>query len=125
MGGGAPLAGSTVTLWAASTDSPKSLAQATTAADGTFTLAVPDGADAGSNLYLIVKGGRSAAINIIPSATGAAVWSLLEVNASGNLADVARDRMVEQARQRIAALFRQAKQIRGGGSADAAVAGAW
>lgn len=40
-----------------------------------------------------------------PTATGAAVWSLLEVNASGNLADVARDRMVEQARQRIAALL--------------------
>lgn len=40
-----------------------------------------------------------------PFATGAAAWSLLEVNASGNLADVARHRMVEQARQRIAALL--------------------
>jgi hypothetical protein len=38
-----------------------------------------------------------------PYADGAAAWSLLEANASGNLADVARDRMVEQARGRVAA----------------------
>jgi hypothetical protein len=40
-----------------------------------------------------------------PCADGAAAWSLLEVNASGNLADVARDRMVEQARSRVSALL--------------------
>ena len=40
-----------------------------------------------------------------PCATGSAAWSLLETNASGNLADVARDRMVEQARTRVAALL--------------------
>ena len=40
-----------------------------------------------------------------PCATGADAWSLLETNASGNLADVARDRMVEQARNRIASLL--------------------
>ena len=40
-----------------------------------------------------------------PCADGAAAWSLLETNASGNLADVARDRMVEQARSRVAALL--------------------
>ena len=41
LGGGTPLAGSTVTLWAAGTDSPKSLARATTAADGSFALTDP------------------------------------------------------------------------------------
>lgn len=40
-----------------------------------------------------------------PVATGADAWKLLEVDASGNLADLARERMVEQARQRIAALL--------------------
>ena len=40
-----------------------------------------------------------------PCATGSAAWSLLETNASGNLADVARDRMVEQARARVTALL--------------------
>lgn len=40
-----------------------------------------------------------------PSATGTNAWSLLEANASGNLADVARDRMVEQARSRVSALL--------------------
>jgi len=38
-------------------------------------------------------------------ASGAAAWSLLETNASGNLADVARDRMVDQARNRVSALL--------------------
>jgi hypothetical protein len=41
----------------------------------------------------------------LPCATGMAAWSLLETNASGNLADVARDRMVEQARSRVTALL--------------------
>jgi superfamily II DNA or RNA helicase len=40
-----------------------------------------------------------------PCATVLAAWSLLETNASGNLADVARDRMVEQARARVTALL--------------------
>jgi superfamily II DNA or RNA helicase len=40
-----------------------------------------------------------------PCATGSAAWSLLEASSSGNLADVARERMVEKARARIAALL--------------------
>jgi superfamily II DNA or RNA helicase len=40
-----------------------------------------------------------------PCATGSAAWSLLEASSSGNLADVARERMVEKARDRIAALL--------------------
>ena len=61
LGGGTPIAGSTVTLWAASAGAPKSLAQATTGADGRFALPAPDAPDAGASLYLIAKGGRSAA----------------------------------------------------------------
>lgn len=40
-----------------------------------------------------------------PCATGSAAWSLLEASSSGNLADVARERMVEKARSRITALL--------------------
>jgi ERCC4-related helicase len=40
-----------------------------------------------------------------PSATGLDAWGLLETNASGNLADSARDRMIEQARKRVADLL--------------------
>jgi superfamily II DNA or RNA helicase len=40
-----------------------------------------------------------------PTATGLNAWSLLETNASGNLTDSARDRMIEQARTRIASLL--------------------
>ena len=61
LGGGTPIAGSAVTLWAASAGTPKQLAQATTGADGSFALRAPDAPDAGSSLYLIAKGGRSAA----------------------------------------------------------------
>jgi superfamily II DNA or RNA helicase len=40
-----------------------------------------------------------------PSATGLDAWALLERNASGNLTDSARDRMIEQARTRVASLL--------------------
>lgn len=40
-----------------------------------------------------------------PSAMGLEAWSLLEAKASGNLADSARDRMIEQARNRVASLL--------------------
>lgn len=40
-----------------------------------------------------------------PSAVGLEAWSLLEAKASGNLADSARDRMIEQARNRVASLL--------------------
>ena len=45
-----------------------------------------------------------------PCADGAAAWSLLETNASGNLADVARDRMVEQARSRVCGIARRSNR---------------
>jgi hypothetical protein len=38
LGAGVPIASSTVTLWAASTDAPKQLAQTRTGADGRFAI---------------------------------------------------------------------------------------
>jgi len=55
LGAGAPIAGSTVTLWAASAGTPKQLAQARTGADGRFALPAPRGSRV---LYLVAKGGR-------------------------------------------------------------------
>jgi hypothetical protein len=60
LGGGAPVANSTVTLWAASAGAPKQLAQARSGADGHFMLAAP-GAPADSSLYLIAQGGQPTA----------------------------------------------------------------
>jgi hypothetical protein len=60
LGGGAPIAHSTVTLWAASADAPKPLTQARTGADGRFAMTVPDSRATDSSLYLIARGGRSA-----------------------------------------------------------------
>jgi superfamily II DNA or RNA helicase len=41
----------------------------------------------------------------IPSSTGLDAWALLETNASGNLTDSARDRMIDHARARVASLL--------------------
>lgn len=57
LGGGAPIADSTVTLFAASASNPQQLGQARTGADGDFSIswtAVPSG----SILYLVARGGR-------------------------------------------------------------------
>jgi len=60
LGAGAPIANSTVTLWAASAGAPKQLAQARSGADGRFTLTAPS-APADSSLYLVAQGGQPAA----------------------------------------------------------------
>lgn len=60
LGGGAPVASSTVTLWAATSGEPRQLAQTRTGADGRFVLDTP-GAVEGTSLYLVARGGRSAA----------------------------------------------------------------
>jgi hypothetical protein len=57
QGGGAPIAGSTVTLFAASAGAPRQLAQATTGADGRFTVNAPDEVGSDSILYVVAKGG--------------------------------------------------------------------
>jgi hypothetical protein len=58
VGAGAPIVGSTVTLWAAGTGAPQQLAQTQTGADGGFAL---DADGKGAILYLVAKGGRPAA----------------------------------------------------------------
>ena len=58
LGAGAPIVGSTVTLWAANTGAPRQLAQTQTGADGRFVLT---GDSSGASLYLIAKGGRPTA----------------------------------------------------------------
>jgi hypothetical protein len=54
--GGAPVAGSTVTLWAADANAPRQLAQARTGTDGRFGLNA-DGR--GAILYVVAKGGQA------------------------------------------------------------------
>jgi hypothetical protein len=58
LGGGAPIIGSTVTLWAASPSDPRQLGQTRTDADGRFVLNADGG---GVSVYLVAKGGRPAA----------------------------------------------------------------
>src|SRR5262249_54234990 len=60
LGGGAPIANSTVTLFAASAGNPQQLGQARTGADGRFSISAPS-VPGGSILYLAAKGGRPAA----------------------------------------------------------------
>ena len=60
QGAGLPIAGSTVTLYAAGTGAPTQLAQGKTDENGAFKLAV-DQAPADSILYVVAKGGTSKA----------------------------------------------------------------
>src|SRR5580704_796991 len=55
LGAGGPIAKSTVTLWSASADAPKQLAQTQTGDDGRFTLVAEGSPD--SILYIVAKGG--------------------------------------------------------------------
>jgi hypothetical protein len=55
--GGMPVAGSTVTLWAASADEPRQLAQARTGTDGRFNLRSDATPASDISLYLVAKGG--------------------------------------------------------------------
>ena len=56
MGGGAPIAQSTVTLWAATSDAPKQLAQTKSDNEGRFEVST-EGAPGDSSLYLTAVGG--------------------------------------------------------------------
>jgi streptogramin lyase len=55
--GGGPVAGATVTLWAASAGEPRQLAQARTGADGRFNLSTDATPAPDAVLYLVAKGG--------------------------------------------------------------------
>ena len=59
LGGGAPIAQSTVTLWAASAGAPKQVAQTKTDKDGRFAIHGTGAPD--TSLYLVATGGVSAA----------------------------------------------------------------
>ena len=61
LGAGAPIANSTVTLWAASSGTPQQLAQARSGTDGRFSLQPSGAAGADASLYLTAKGGQAAA----------------------------------------------------------------
>jgi len=61
LGAGAPIAGSTVTLWAASSGAPRQLAQVRTGVDGSFVLGTPATPGSDSFLYLVARGGKPAA----------------------------------------------------------------
>ncbi|HME71716.1 MAG TPA: hypothetical protein VKM54_17870 [Myxococcota bacterium] len=59
LGGGAPIANSTVTLWAASTGAPKQLAQGRTDSDGRFVFNATGAPGKDAILYLVAKGGQA------------------------------------------------------------------
>ncbi len=74
LGAGLPIAKSTVTLWAATSGSPKQLAQSQTGNDGTFTMSF--GAGSGI-LYLVAAGGEPAAAKVAGNNPAIALISVL------------------------------------------------
>jgi hypothetical protein len=60
LGGGAPIANSTVTLWAATADAPKQLAQAKTNESGHFEISASE-TQSDAVLYLVATGGEPTA----------------------------------------------------------------
>ena len=93
LGGGAPIAGSTVTLLSASTALPRQLATTTTQADGTFTFAPQEAVPEGSSLYVVATGGKlegkaeNKAITLI-TALGATAPGDITVNEMTTIATV-------------------------------------
>jgi hypothetical protein len=61
LGGGAPIARSTVTLWAASAAAPKQLAWTQTGADGRFQLRTDAARGKDSVVYVVAQGGQATA----------------------------------------------------------------
>jgi hypothetical protein len=76
LGGGAPVANSTVTLWAASAGAPKQLAQTRSGADGRFTLTAP-ATPADSTVYLVAQGGQPTANKAAGSNPAIALMTVL------------------------------------------------
>src|SRR5262245_65896815 len=58
--GGGVVAGSTVTLWAASAGEPRQLVQARSGADGRFNLATDVTPSGDISLYIVANGGKAA-----------------------------------------------------------------
>jgi hypothetical protein len=61
QGGGAPIANSTVILWAASANAPSQLAQVKTDANGRFEISIDESPSKDASLYLVAIGGAPAA----------------------------------------------------------------
>ena len=59
LGGSAPIANSTVTLFAASAGAPRQLGQVRTGTDGRFVLNAPSGVGNDTTYYLVANGGKS------------------------------------------------------------------
>ena len=83
LGGGMPIANSTVTLWAASAGAPKQLAQTKSGADGGFTLNAP--AVQGTSLYLVAQGGQPAANKAAGDNPAIALMTVLGAKAPGKV----------------------------------------
>src|SRR5271165_6432219 len=79
MGGGAPIAKSTVTLWEASADAPKQLAQTKTNDDGRFEVRTK-GASKDGILYLVANGGVAKASKASGDNPAIALLSVLGSN---------------------------------------------
>jgi hypothetical protein len=77
LGAGAPIANSTVTLYAASAGAPKQMAQAKTSADGRFTLNAAGAPGKDAILYVVAKGGTPAANKAGGNNPGIALLSVL------------------------------------------------
>ena len=75
LGAGAPIANSTVTLYSASAGQPTQLGQATSSADGAFSIGYAAPADA--VLYLLASGGRPAATKATADNPAIVLMSLL------------------------------------------------
>src|SRR5215475_12116251 len=75
--GGGPLANSTVTLWAASANDPRQLAQTATSNDGRFQIDSQETIGADVILYLIAKGGEAAANKMSGDNPAVALLSVL------------------------------------------------
>ena len=82
VGAGAPIVGSTVTLWAEGPGAPRQLAQARTGADGRFALSA-DGN--GATLYVVAKGGRSSASAAAGDNTAIALMTVLGSTVPANV----------------------------------------
>jgi hypothetical protein len=85
LGGGAPIANSTVTLWAASASAPKQLAQVRTGADGRFAMSTAGASGNDASLYLIAKGGSPAASKIAGGNDAIALLAVLSSTPPANV----------------------------------------
>jgi hypothetical protein len=110
LGSRSPVAGSTVSLWAASAGPPRRLAQARTGDDGTFRMSVAGGPSGEDTLYFLAEGGQPAAD---PARRSNGAISLMAVVGSHLPARVALDELTTVASVWTHAQLLDEKSIRG------------